>query len=142
MLSYILRKNVKISYLNMLITECNATMSDLITGKIINQIEDWRYKSLGFMFNVATSEYFCGVALISTSVAISDGSCIPNGTSLSKIQIHFRVYEQNIDRPNYGIRKRMKIPNDNVNIIFIVVSTSTKLWSDIVCQSKKTSIVQ
>ena len=107
----------------MFITDHNEKQRDQLTGKMTHDDFQKNARSLGFLYNVTNSKYFCGVALVNTYIVHADGSCIHNETNLSKINVHFKVYGPKKDRPSYGIFEKIHIPNTVVDIMFIVVST-------------------
>ena len=104
------------------ITEYNVTQLNHLRGKMIESDFQKNAQSLGFLYNVRNSKFFCGVFLINTYLVLTDGSCVPDGTDFSTIKVYFQVYMECIDHPPYNVRQKFQIPNHIANIIFVLVS--------------------
>ena len=80
-------------------------------------------QSLGFLYKDTNSKPTCGVVLVETCIVVTDGSCVPEETDLSKIHILFRVVEDYATTDVYRVLGREDYKNDRVNIVILLVST-------------------
>ena len=78
-------------------------------------------EALGFVYNLTTSTFLCGVALLINNIhALADSSCVPDGTDFTGIRIYFGVYIDSKNPPAYFVNKTIKIRG--VNVVYVIVS--------------------
>ena len=78
---------------------------------------------LGFLYEGTNSKPTCGVALVEIRIVITDGSCVPEETDLSKIHILFRVVEDYTSTDIYNVLRRENYRTNNVHIVILIVRT-------------------
>ena len=77
-------------------------------------------EALGFMYNLTTSTFLCGVALlVEHFYGLTDSSCIPDGSDLTGVRVYFEIYIGPKRKPAYFVRHKIKIPNVNVTIVIV-----------------------
>ena len=83
-------------------------------------------EALGFMYNLTTSTFLCGVALLKNNYhALADSSCIPDGSDFTGVRIYFGVTIDSKNPPAYFVSDTMKIRD--LNVIFVIVSNINKI---------------
>ena len=86
-------------------------------------------KSFGFLYELNSAEPFCGAALINVRTAITDGSCVPQGTDLSLIFVEFGLMLSFLDHTLCDILYPKYIQDrwNNVSLVLLLVSISTEI---------------
>ena len=106
----------------MFLVERDLLLLDEMTRKLHNKNLVRDAQSLGFLYKGTNSKPTCGVVLVTFLVALTDGSCVPDGTDLSKIYILFRVVEDHTTADIYHVLDRADYKTDHVNILILLVS--------------------
>ena len=106
----------------MFVVKNTILMLDEMTRKLHDIDLVWNVESLGFLYEGINSKPTCGVALVELQVVLTDGSCVPHGTDLSRIYILFRVVEDYTTTEIYHVLDRADYKTDRVNIVILLVS--------------------
>ena len=105
----------------MFITDSDVTDQNQLTAKTIERDFLKNVEPLGFMYNLTTSTFLCGVALLINNYhALTDSSCIPDGSDFTGVRIYFGVSIDSKNPPAYFVNDAMKIRG--VNVLCLIVS--------------------
>ena len=107
----------------MFVVKNTMLVLDETTRKLHDGNLVWNARSLGFLYEGINSKPTCGVALVRFEVVLTDGSCVPEETDLSKIYILFRVAEDYATADIHHVLDRTDYKTDRVNIVILLVST-------------------